>query len=117
MAGWRATVEVRRREVKVLVTDSAGDVLRARLGRPSRHPRALLALLEGIALWSGARLPTAIHVAASAEELSDRDLLGSQLWPEDSALVQLDFAECRKLRRLRGLGSFRELLRVHCAQR
>ena len=117
MTGWRATVEVRPREVKVLVTDWAGDVLRARLAGPPCHPRALVALLEGIALWSGAPLSTGIHVTPSAAEQGAGDLLGNGLWPEDSALVRFDFTERRRLRRLRGLGSFRELLRVHYTHR
>ena len=113
MTGWRARVEVQPRQVKVLVTDSEGDVLRARLARPPCHPRALLTLLEGIALWSGARLSSAIHVGPEADELWLGEPDGSWLWPEDSALVRFDFVEPRKPRRLRGLGSLRELLRVH----
>jgi hypothetical protein len=117
MTGWRATVEVQPRQVKVLVTDSEGDVLRARLRRPPCHPRALLTLLEGIALWSGARLSVALRVAPEADEGWIGEPDGSWLWPEDSALVRFAFVEPRKLSRLRGLGSFRELLRGHGAGR
>jgi hypothetical protein len=117
MTGWRATVEVQPRQVKVLVTDWRGDVLRARLGRPACHPRALLTLLEGIALWSGARLSVALRVAPEADEGWIGEPDGSWLWPEDSALVQFRFAESHRLSRLRGLGSFRDLLRVHDGRR
>jgi hypothetical protein len=117
METWKATVRVTSRTAKVLVTNWEGDVLRARLPLPPPHPRALLTLLEGVALWSGAPLCVAISVAESVRSRCDEELLGGHIWPADSALVRIDFAEARRLRRLRGLGSFRDVLGVHYVHR
>jgi hypothetical protein len=51
---WKGAVRVTPREVKVLVVDpEQGDLLKARLPPVAQHPRALLTLLEGVALWQG----------------------------------------------------------------
>jgi hypothetical protein len=114
MSCWKTTIRVGCREAKLLVTDELGDeVLRARLPHHPGHPRALLTLLEGIALWSGSPVTAAISVAASARRSCDRDLFGGVLWPADSALVRLHFVDRRRPRRLRGLGDFRDLLATH----
>jgi hypothetical protein len=56
MSCWKTTVRVESREAKLLVTDEEGDeVMRARLPLHPDHPRALLTLLEALALWSGSR--------------------------------------------------------------
>jgi hypothetical protein len=114
MSGWRTTIRVTSREVKVLVTDEVGDeVIRARLPARADHPRSLLTLLESLALWSGSPVTAAISVAGSAQTFFDRDLFGGSLWPAASALVRLCFVEPRRPRRLRGLGSFRDVLSLH----
>ena len=114
MSCWKTTIRVRCHETLLLVTDELGDeMLRARLPRRPDHPRALLTLLEGIALWSGSPVTVAISVAVSAQAICDRDLFGDALWPADSALVRLRFVEHRRRRRLRGLGDFRAVLALH----
>jgi hypothetical protein len=114
MSCWKTTVRVESREAKLLVTDEEGDeVMRARLPLHPDHPRALLTLLEALALWSGSPATAAISVAASARRSCDRDLFGGALWPADSALVRLHFVFPRRPRRLRGLGDFRKVLAVH----
>ena len=107
MGRWKATLCVLHDEVKLLVTDEMGDdVLRARLPRRCDHPRAVLTLLEGLAMWSGAVLPAAISVEVGVQP----GLFGDVLWPADSALVRLDFVPERVPRRIQGLGSFRDVL-------
>jgi predicted NBD/HSP70 family sugar kinase len=67
MSCWKATIRVGSREAKLLVTDKEGDeLMRARLPSHPDHPRALLTLLEALALWSGSPSVAAISVAASA---------------------------------------------------
>jgi hypothetical protein len=111
---WTTTVRVNPTAVKILLTDPMGhEVVRARLPRHPDHPRALLMLLEGLALWSGQPLCAAISVAASARRGCDWELLGGTLWPAESALVRVDFVEPVRRRRLRGLGSFRDVYQVH----
>jgi hypothetical protein len=110
MTRWRSTLRVSPREVRLLVTDAMqGDVLKARLpGRPP-HPRALLTLLEGLALWNGQTMCAVISAAGAAVPMPDSTLFGDELWPGESPLVRFEVAvpECRK--RLPGLGDFRGL--------
>ena len=54
MALWPTTLRIGGKELKLLVTSPEGDdLLKARLPIRPPHPRALLTLLEGVALWSG----------------------------------------------------------------
>jgi hypothetical protein len=113
MALWSTTLRLGK-DLKLLVTSPEGDdLIKARLPIRPPHPRALLTLLEGIALFSGEPL----YAVISAGE--DRDAwLGSEqwcedLWPAESPLVQFDFAipPPRPRRTLRGVGDFREVRR------
>lgn len=112
MSNWATTVRMSD-TIKLLITDEDGnDVLRARLPRRCAHPRALLTLLEGLALWSGEPL-TAVISADDSVRHPTTDLFGGQLWPAESALVQFDYHHrCQQLR-LRGLGDFRDVLAIH----
>lgn len=114
MQRWRTTLHLGSSSVKLLMTDEEGhDILRARLPRRSDHPRALLTLLEGLALWCGVPVTAVVSAADSARRSCDSGLFGGQVWPAESALVHFDFVEAGKQHRLRGLGSFREVLRAH----
>jgi len=113
MALWSTTLRLGK-DLKLLVTSPEGDdLIKARLPIRPPHPRALLTLLEGIALFSGEPL----YAVISAGE--DRDAwLGSEqwcedLWPAESSLVHFDFAlpPPRARRRLRGVGDFRDVRR------
>lgn len=112
MTDWSITLRVTH-QIKLLVTDEDGnDVLRARLPQRCDHPRALLTLLEGLALWSGAPITAVISVDESAGR-SGLDLFGGQLWPAESALVRFEFHHSSHQLRLRGLGDFRDVLAIH----
>lgn len=114
MESWNVTIRIERDRTMVLVTEPCGDVLRARLPTRSEHPRALLTLLEGLALWSG-QVPicAAISVAAAVPPFVVGELLGGEFWPQESPLVRLAFVEPRgRRRRLGGVGDFRLLYRV-----
>ena len=109
---WPTTLRITREEVKVLVTSREGDdLLKARLPIRSHHPRALCTLLEGVALWSGEPVYAVISVGECCAAWLGSDQWGGQLWPEESVLVQFDFATPRPRRRrtLGGLGDFRDL--------
>jgi hypothetical protein len=114
MRPWKGSVRVTTREVRVLVSDpQRGDLLKARLPPGAQHPRALLTLLEGVALWRGQPLQVVVF-AASAEDgrpcFCDSGLFGDELWPAESQLVRYEVgSRDRRPRRLVGLGDFRSL--------
>jgi hypothetical protein len=114
MRPWKGAVRVTAREVRVLVIDPhEGDLLKARLPSAARHPRALLTLLEGMALWQGQPLRVVVS-AASADDgrpcFSGSALFGDELWPGESPLVRYEVGgRDPRVRRLSGLGDFRPL--------
>jgi len=114
MRPWKGSVRVTTREVRVLVLDpQRGDLLKARLPLAAQHPRALLTLLEGMALWRGQPLP----VTVSADSVEDgrpcfcgSGLFGDELWPGESPLVRYEVGDRDpRPRRIAGLGDFRSL--------
>ena len=111
MSPWDALLKIDSRGVRLLLTDSLGhDLLKARLPFRSDHPRALLTLLEGAALYSGSVLSVATCVADGADPSPVSGLLGDRFLPIDSALVRFAFAQTRSRQsRLRGLGVFRDV--------
>jgi hypothetical protein len=109
---WSGTLRVTPREAKLLLHDEErGDLLKARLPIPPPHPRALLTLLEGAALWSGHPLGVALSAADASIPWLGSGLFGDELWPGESQLVRFTVAvpACRK--RLSGLGDFRAVRR------
>jgi hypothetical protein len=109
---WTGSLRVTTHQVSLLIEDEEkGDLMKARLPLSPGHPRALLTLLEGIALWRGQPM----HVVLSAADISGRcfgsGLFGDELWPGESPLVRFSIAApgCRK--RLPGLGDFRAVRR------
>ncbi len=116
MATWNPLMEVLPKSIRVLMVSEEGDeLLKAELPGHSRHPRALLAIFEGLALYSGSPL----CVAISADNPVDNSLgLGfftdlEDRWPEESALVKFVFlVPPARGRRLGGVGDFRRLRRL-----
>lgn len=95
---------------KLKIENPDGDLLKARLPRPN-HPRALLTLLEGAALWTGHPLCAAISVEGRPDPTFVADLFGGD-WPGGSALVRFVAAVPRERvhrTRLAGVGDFRQL--------
>ncbi|MGH7644292.1 MAG: hypothetical protein ACREMR_01770, partial [Gemmatimonadales bacterium] len=91
-------------------TESEGhEVLRAVFAGYPGHPRALLTLLEGVALWSGAPLCAAISAAHPVSHSLGVGAFGDlDHWPEESALVSFQFVaparHRRRIGRLRAAG-------------
>jgi len=111
MHRWRSAVEPTAWKTKILVTDSEGnELLKASLPSPPQHPRALLTLLEGLALWAGEPLTAVISVGPRLPRGVDASLFGTSLVPIDSALVRFDqVGPIRRRRTLSGVGDFRGL--------
>jgi hypothetical protein len=96
------------------VTSPEGDdLIKARLPLRPPHPRALLTMLEGIALFSGEPLYAVISAGAHRDDWLGSEQWGDELWPAESPLVHFDFAlpAPRAPRRLRGVGDFRDVRR------
>jgi hypothetical protein len=114
MALWPTTLRIGDEELKLLVTSPQGDdLLKARLPNRPPHPRALLTLLEGVALWSGEPLYAVISAGEHRNDWLGCEAWGEELWPTESALVHFDFAipPPRARRILRGVGDFRAVRR------
>lgn len=111
MSSWLAKLLVTPKgDAKLLIEGPEGDALKARFPIPN-HPRALLTLLEGAALWTGSPLCTAISVDRRLDPMSAAALFGGE-WPVESALVRFVYAAPRaKPRRghIAGVGDFRQL--------
>lgn len=114
MAQWPTTIRIEAEDLKLLVTSPQGDdQIKARLPLRPRHPRALLTLLEGVALWSGEPVYAVISAGEQREDWLGCEAWGEELWPTESALVHFDFAipPARDRRTLRGVGDFRAVRR------
>ena len=111
MSSIRATVTASSCETRILVQDSLGDVLLARLGPLEfAHRYALRMLLEGIALWEQQTAQVVLYADDSFDwhRVGLFDALGVA---RETALLKVELApgEPRPLRRatrLTGLGSF-----------
>lgn len=114
MTQWPTTLRIGDKELKLLVTSPHGDdLLKARLPIRPPHPRALLTLLEGVALWSGESVRAVISAGAHRDDWLGSDTWGDALWPTESQLVHFDITTPppRARRRLVGVGDFREVRR------
>jgi hypothetical protein len=113
MAQWPTTLKIGACELKLLVTNQKGeDVLKARLPLVARHPRALLTLLEGLALWSGEPIYAVISAGEQRAESWMREAWLGELWPPESMLVQYDIESVvRRRRPIEGMGDFRDVRR------
>jgi len=120
MATWKTILRVTPEAIQVLVSTQEGDdILKAHLTGYPGHPRALLTVLEGLALWSGESLCAAI----SADVPVSHSLgLGSftddpDHWPEPSPLVHFVFVvSATGRRRIGGMGDFSKLRKLGVRQ-
>lgn len=80
MALWPTTLRIGGGELRLLVMSPHGDdLLKARLPVRTRHPRALLTLLEGVALWSGQPVRAVISAGAPRADGLDAEPWGNDL--------------------------------------
>lgn len=109
MSRWTIRAQASRELLRLRLRNCMGDeLLHAHLPLPPDHPRALLTLLEGLALWGGEPLCAVIDADGSA----DPSLALGVSWTPTSALVRFEFAPPRlgqrrlRLRRVaRALGA------------
>jgi hypothetical protein len=95
---------------QLLVTDMGDDLLKARLTNEPCHPRALVTLAEGLALWHGAPLCIAASADGDARDCFERIFYGGGFLPPASPLVTFEVAHRNTHpQRLHGLGDFRPL--------
>ncbi len=108
---WKTMVEITTEEVRLLVTAADGDVVKAQFTHYPDHTRALLFILEGLALWSGKKLCVAIHAELPVDHSLGLGGFGGEEWPEESALVEFVFVETTagKQRKITGVGDFGQL--------
>ncbi len=110
-----ATIVPNDADTRILVQDSLGDVLIARLTAPSQaHHRAVPTLLEGLALWH--REPLRVVLCADYEPwLGNLGLTDGFGFGVDTLHYEVEVVQARehrrRRRRLRGLGGFGELRR------
>ncbi len=89
---WNASIHLTATTAEIVVTDrELSEILKARLPRP-RHFRALLLLLEALALWHGKTLRGAVSASGMAPVSCDEDPFGFDLWPDPNPLVDVVFA-------------------------
>jgi len=112
MPEWTTRLRLDPKTLLLLVTTPEGDILRARLPRRPKSPRALLTLLEGIALWSGKEITVATSVDANWVPSDDDALFGGGFWPAETNLVRYQILPRRVPCRIRGVGDFRKLYRI-----
>jgi hypothetical protein len=109
---WTSSLRVTRSEVTLLIEDDErGDLLKARLPHAPRHPRALLTLLEGAALWHGQPMRVVLSAGDTSMPWVGSGLFGDELWPGESPLVTFHIAAHGSRKRLSGLGDFRAVRR------
>ncbi len=111
---WPTRLRSGAKELTLLVTSPHGDdLLKARLPVRPPHPRALLTLLEGVALWSGEPVFAVISAGRHRDDWLGSDVWGDELWPFESQLVQFDVATPppRAGRGLVAIGDFRAVRR------
>jgi hypothetical protein len=113
MTPWPTVLRIGGRELKLLVASPQGDeLLKARLPVRPPRPRALLTLLEGVALWSGEPVLAVISAGAHRDAWLGSEEWGDDLWPTESPLVHFDYATpLVRARTLVGVGDFREVRR------
>ena len=105
---WRCALRVTASDARLRVSDpELGDVLQARLPMPPRHPRALLTLLEGIALFAGEPISVAVSAGSPSAPWLGSGLFGDELWPAASPLVTFVVEHRGHPRRLAGLRDLR----------
>ncbi len=114
MAQWPTRIRIGAADLKLLVSDSQGDdQIKARLPLRPPHPRALLTLLEGVALWSGEPLVVVISADSHRDDGLGLETWIDDLWPAESPLVRFEVVLPRvgPRRTIGGVGDFRSVRR------
>jgi hypothetical protein len=109
-SSWRAVIRVCEADLQLLVLDVEGDRLKARLPLCCAHPRALVTVLEGLAMWQGGKLDVVHFVDARATDCTDWAFSNADLRGNHSPLVAFSTRVHGRVKdRIRGVGDFRQL--------
>jgi hypothetical protein len=112
MREWKTVLQVSQSDAFLLVTSEGEDLVKAKLCASPSHPRALLTLLEGLALWCGKTLDVVVSAGVRCEDWAMPALFGDELFPAESQLVRYHIVHpARRARRLQGVADFRHLRR------
>ena|SRR5688572_29745096 len=111
MHEWNSTLLATDKGALLLVTSEAGDLVKARLPLSPSHPRALLTMLEGLALWRGQVLRVAVSAGGCSADWAGSGLFGDELYPAESPLVRFHVVHPASRERLPGVADFRSLRR------
>lgn len=104
---WSAKVRLRLVRLEVTVKDREGVLMRASLPPTPAQPRALVTLLEGLALWQGAALHTAVHADERADWYGLMGLgLGLDSEDRHSPLIDAHEVNLQGLRRRSSRGGY-----------
>lgn len=88
-------------------------LLKARLSAHPAHPRALITVLEGLALWSGHSLPVAVGVNARSAYYIEDLLPDGPAWTSPMVDLHLvDHPRPKRRTRLDGVGDLREAMQL-----
>jgi len=111
MCPWKCVLQVGPKELKSLVVEpSSADVLKARMSLSAQHPRALLTMLEGLALYSGQPLTAVGSVARACHGWwSTESIFGDEWRPAEGRHGPFAAVGRVSRRRLRGAGDCRAL--------
>jgi len=86
---WEMRPSQRCPQVFLSVKNEQGaEIVRAHFTGYADHPRALLCLLEGLALWQGEPLDVVISADAAISSSLGLGAFGGEWWPAQSALVR-----------------------------
>jgi len=110
---WKVLLELTPAVVRLLVTDDQGDIVKAQLPARPDHCRALMFLLEALALWCGSPLSVAVSADHPVDHSFGMGLFGDD-WPDGSALVRFEFIGASRPvgARIAGVGDFHVLRRM-----
>jgi hypothetical protein len=78
--------------IELIVTEQGKEVLYAQFSDLPIHPRALLFILEGMAMWIGMKLYVVIYADSPVHPTLGLGRAGDQ-WPEDNPLLEFVFVE------------------------
>ncbi len=97
-------------DMQILVMSPEGDVLKAKLPLLREHPRALVTVLEGLAMWQGGLIEAVHFVDAKAPDSTDWAFSSADLGGHRSPLVDFSTRMHGHVKgRIRGVGDFRQL--------
>jgi hypothetical protein len=94
-SSWNTSLDITPEVIELLVTERGKEVMCGQFSAPPIHPRALLFILEGLALWSGKRLCVVIYADKPVHPSLGLGRAGDE-WPNDNPLVEYMFVECSR---------------------